>query len=467
MADMIEMKTLTIGGKTYEVVDAKAREDLLAKLTTADVRLEYDEGTDSIFIFSGITPLSFVKVSDFLPVLEDGKDGEDGVSPTVSVAEIEGGHRITVTDANGAKTVDVMDGAQGPQGIQGPAGPQGPKGADGAKGADGTSVTVESVSESTADGGSNVVTFSDGKTLTVKNGSKGSKGDKGDKGDTGATGAAGKDGSNGADGYTPQKNIDYFTEKDKAEIVKAVMDGIGCPIFGVVDENNNIIVSGDLADGTYTVKYEMEDGSTVYIGDLAIGEVERIIQCAYIENSDQNSYVDLGITNTETTGIQIKYEYTNVSKVELGSSGGFGVVGNGDITIGTTSTPDADLRAFWGGVKSYQLMGTVVEDTEYTVGVNYCNSGKSNIDGTDKAWNNGTKTFAKNNTITVCKQNGGKNFAKTSLIKIKEVYISEGSAVSKHYVPAYRSTDGAIGMLEVDSGEFIVANGNFTKGADV
>ena len=49
---------------------------------------------------------------------------------------------------------------------------------------DGTSVTVKSVSESTIDGGSNVVTFSDGKTVTIKNGSKGSKGEKGDKGDS-------------------------------------------------------------------------------------------------------------------------------------------------------------------------------------------------------------------------------------------------------------------------------------------
>lgn len=44
---------------------------------------------------------------------------------------------------------------------------------------DGTSVTVSSVSESAEDGGNNVVTFSDGKTLTVKNGKKGSKGDNG------------------------------------------------------------------------------------------------------------------------------------------------------------------------------------------------------------------------------------------------------------------------------------------------
>lgn len=43
-------------------------------------------------------------------------------------------------------------------------------------GKEGTSVTIEDVSESTADGGSNVVTFSDGKTLIVKNGSKGEDG---------------------------------------------------------------------------------------------------------------------------------------------------------------------------------------------------------------------------------------------------------------------------------------------------
>ena len=40
-------------------------------------------------------------------------------------------------------------------------------------GKDGTSVTVTSVSESTEDGGDNVVTFSDGKTLTIKNGKAG------------------------------------------------------------------------------------------------------------------------------------------------------------------------------------------------------------------------------------------------------------------------------------------------------
>ena len=44
---------------------------------------------------------------------------------------------------------------------------------DGADGVNGTSVTVSGVTESTADGGSNIVTFSDGKSVTIKNGSSG------------------------------------------------------------------------------------------------------------------------------------------------------------------------------------------------------------------------------------------------------------------------------------------------------
>jgi hypothetical protein len=42
-----------------------------------------------------------------------GKPGEDGISPTVTVEDIEGGHRLTIKDATGTKTVDVMDGTEG------------------------------------------------------------------------------------------------------------------------------------------------------------------------------------------------------------------------------------------------------------------------------------------------------------------------------------------------------------------
>jgi hypothetical protein len=191
-------------------------------------------------------------VGDALKAIENqpGASGEDGITPHIGY---NGNWYIGEQDTGvKARGEDGQQGPKGDKGDKGDTGAQGPKGdtgATGGKGADGTSVTVKSVSESTADGGSNVVTFSDGKTLTVKNGSKGStgsKGDKGDKGDTGATGAAGK---NGADGYTPVRGTDYWTEADKVEIVQRVIETLGGnPIFGIVDENNNIVVSGDLPD---------------------------------------------------------------------------------------------------------------------------------------------------------------------------------------------------------------------------
>ena len=42
-----------------------------------------------------------------------GDPGKDGISPTLSVSNITGGHRITIKDASGTKSVDVKDGVNG------------------------------------------------------------------------------------------------------------------------------------------------------------------------------------------------------------------------------------------------------------------------------------------------------------------------------------------------------------------
>lgn len=65
---------------------------------------------------------------------------------------------------------------------------------------------------------------------------------------------------------------DYvLTEADKAEIASLVIEMLGGnPIFGIVDADNHIILNGDLPDGTYSVKYEMDDGKTISIGNLVL-----------------------------------------------------------------------------------------------------------------------------------------------------------------------------------------------------
>jgi hypothetical protein len=50
---------------------------------------------------------------------QDGAPGQDGFSPVVAVQDISGGHRVTITDKDGAKQFDVMNGKDGEGGTGG------------------------------------------------------------------------------------------------------------------------------------------------------------------------------------------------------------------------------------------------------------------------------------------------------------------------------------------------------------
>lgn len=60
----------------------------------------------------------------------------------------------------------------------------------------------------------------------------------------------------------PKKGVDYWTEADQESIVQQVIAALGTPVFGRVDENKHITLSGHLADGTYTLSFEDTDGFT-------------------------------------------------------------------------------------------------------------------------------------------------------------------------------------------------------------
>ena len=153
-----------------------------------------------------------------------------------------------------------------------------------------------------------------GTTLTITSASgtsfadlKGAKGDKGDKGDTGAA------------GYTPIKGTDYWTEEDKAEIVDMVIVSLGGqPVFGRVDSNNNIIITAALADGTYTLKYEYEDGTTADIGTVTVGGENEPTVIAITWNNGQSCSYAIGQSYALTANAS--YCTSDVIEVEAGAN---------------------------------------------------------------------------------------------------------------------------------------------------
>ena len=96
--------------------------DLLAAATAVQEAVEgYDAMTAEAHEAS--KPTAEIDRTGDHPVLKlglvKGEIGDDGYSPTVSVTNITGGHRVTITDKTGTQTVDVMDGDKGDPGATG------------------------------------------------------------------------------------------------------------------------------------------------------------------------------------------------------------------------------------------------------------------------------------------------------------------------------------------------------------
>lgn len=125
-------------------------------------------------------------------------------------------------------------------------------------------------------------------------------------------------GATGAAGTTPARGTDYWTEADQEAIVQQVIAALGTPVFGRVDADNSIILTGELVDGTYTVKYEDAEGNETIIGE-------------YIKTSAP-TYTNVLPLATTNDG-QTVYNGTGYKVgARIGSSGSEGTVANTSAT---------------------------------------------------------------------------------------------------------------------------------------
>lgn len=90
----------------------------------------------------------------------------------------------------------------------------------------------------------------------------------------------------GADGL-------IYIHVNGAPVGAGIAQGASGDVIGYVDADNNIILTGALASGTYTVKYELEDGTMVDIGEMSFEEDVEIINQISI-STDENGNLLVG-----------------------------------------------------------------------------------------------------------------------------------------------------------------------------
>ncbi|MDO9880996.1 hypothetical protein Q7449_11415, partial [Glaesserella parasuis] len=138
---------------------------------------------------------------------QDGKNGADGKSPTVTAAKRGDTTTITINNQNGQPetTVSIKDGAKGDRGepgIPGPAGPAGPAGPRGAAGPAGAKGEQGPTGPQGPQGIAGAQGPKGDKGDPGQAGPKGEKGDTGPRGETGPAGPVGPRGEAGPAGAT-------------------------------------------------------------------------------------------------------------------------------------------------------------------------------------------------------------------------------------------------------------------------
>ena len=321
-----------------------------------------------------------------------GADGKDGVSPTVATSVIEGGTRVTITDATGEHAFDVLNGKNGGEaatptigdngnwfingqdtgkpsrgetgatGAKGEPGETGTNGADGKNGKDGVSPTVET---STIEGGTHVVITdaSGAHEFDVMNGTDGADGNDGAPGadgKDGADGAKGDPGADGADGFSPTVDV---ADGDGTHTV-TITDKDGAHVFIINDGKNGAdgqdgAPGADGKDGADGAKGDTGDtganGADGFSPTVSVSDIEGGHHVVITDKDGAHEF-DIMDGQDATGGTPEKFTLPSSALYYLFQSSSFPLGKSGSdyawISCGTSSSfnVDAELTAETGDV---------------------------------------------------------------------------------------------------------------------
>lgn len=299
---------------------------------------------------------------------DPGADGADGFSPTVQVTDGDGTHTVTITDKDGDHSFTINDGADGEPGEKGADGEPGKNGEDGAPGADGKDGVSPTVKTDSISGGTRVtITDAEGEhTFDVLNGKDGGEAATPEVGENGNWFINGEDtgkpshGADGADGFSPTVDV---ADGDGTHTV-TITDKDGAHVFTINDGKNGAdgqdgAPGADGKDGADGTKGDPgdpgADGADGFSPTVSVSDIEGGHHVVITDKDGAHEF-DIMDGKDATGGTPEKFTLPSSALYYLFQSSSFPLGKSGSdyawILCGTSSSfnVDAELTAETGDV---------------------------------------------------------------------------------------------------------------------
>ena len=265
------------------IQDMGVEASTLSEGSSATVEKSVDPETGAVTLSFGIPRGNTGETGQTGPA---GADGSDGFSPTLTVSNITGGHRITIVDKTQTQTVDVMDGEDGEQGEQGP-----------------TGNGIQSIAKTGTSGlvDTYTITYTNGNTttFTVTNGQDGAV-----LSVAGKTGAVTLDGGDVA--YSNQTTYSSGTVGAELGTLKSEITDIS--------ENASISLSGLTAQSLYINDTKLSGATSARLLAIPATGIKTFHVTCSVSSTKRIGFVDSVANNATVDGAA---EYTGTGDAEI------------------------------------------------------------------------------------------------------------------------------------------------------
>lgn len=232
--------------------------------------------------------------------------------------------------------------------------------------------------------------------------------------------------------------------------------GASGDVIGTLDESNNIMLSGNLADGTYTLKYENANGSVTDIGDLVVSSISDYVIITTLENCTSSGATAIRGNGTATVTIIANSGYALPDSITVSGASYTWDKSTGNIVL---SNPTSDVYITVTALKTITNFIEYNADntTDWSI---WCNDARIGSDGSYRS------STGRNVTNYIAVQNGDIvhwydmpiNGAVIGLYNANKTHIAANN-LGDHVNAGRLSNATTLGATVYD-GQFTIANAN-------